>query len=140
MCIRDRLVPLIYVIAQLDSAAGADPAAQLWSSFLATAVGGTYGYLLAYLLVNISALVVFRREGILRPGVAAAAILSGVAIIVVAYNVFGSYERTLPIGFGLLLALGLGWFGYVVWTKPEAARRVGTFSLSAPKPVDEVAT
>ncbi len=125
------LAPLAFVVFHLDAKAGDDVAGQLWASFLATAVGGTYGYLLAYVLVNVSALVAFGRARTLRAGVAAAAILSTLAIAVVGYNVFGGYERSLPIGFAVLLAVGLAWFGYLTRTRPEAAQRVGTFTLTA---------
>jgi amino acid transporter len=119
------LVPLLYVFGGAK-----DASTQLWASYLATAVGGTYGYLLAYVLVAISALVHFGRQRRLKAPVAAAAVLSVVGIGFVGYNVFGQYDRALPYGFSLLLALGLAWYAVVWFTRRDQAVQVGTFSLA----------
>ncbi len=118
------VVPLLYVLL-----GDQDATTQLFASYLATAVGGTYGYLLAYLLVSISALVHFGRARRLRPHVAAAAVLSGLGISYVGFTVFGQYDRSLPYGFAGLLILGLAWYGYVWVTRGVWARQVGTSHL-----------
>jgi amino acid transporter len=121
------VVPILYVLLSSH-----DTVTQLWASYVSTAIGGTYGYLLAYLLVALSALLHFGRAGKLRPHVAAAAVLSIIGIVFVGYNVFGQYDRSLPYGFTALLLLGLVWFTVIWTTKRSQADQVGTFSLTRP--------
>jgi amino acid transporter len=121
------LLPVLYLTFGWGAA---DTAGRLWASYLATAVGGTYGYLLAYVLVAVSALVHDLRARSLRPVVGVAAVLAVLAVGYVVWGVFGSYAKTLPEGFGVLLAVGLVWFAVVSRTRPDHARRVGTFTLT----------
>jgi amino acid transporter len=119
-------VPLAYV-----AFGSGDTAPRLWASFLATIVTGTYGYLLAYVLVSISTLVHFGRARRLHPGVAVAAVLATVSIAFVGWNVFTSYDHTLLYAFATALALGVAWYTFVWVTRREHASRVGTFTLAA---------
>jgi amino acid transporter len=119
------VVPVLYVLLGSQ-----DTVTQLWASYVATAIGGTYGYLLAYLLVAASALIHFGRARTLKPYVAVAAVLSILGIGFVGYNVFDQYDRSLPYGFTALLAAGLAWFAVVWTTRRSQAEQVGTFSLA----------
>jgi amino acid transporter len=121
------VLPALYLLAGWG---GDDSVARLWAAYLATAVGGTYGYLLAYVLVAVSALVHDGRRRALTLIVGAAAVLAVVAVGYVVWGVFGSYAKTLPEGFGVLLALGLVWFTWLQRTDPERAGRVGTFTVA----------
>jgi amino acid transporter len=125
------VVPVLYVLL-----GSGDTVTQLWASFVATAIGGTYGYLLAYLLVAVSALLHFGRARTLRPHVTAAAVLSIIGIVFVGYNVFDQYDRSLPYGFSALLLLGLAWFAFIWTTKRTHADQVGTFSLTREDPAN----
>jgi amino acid transporter len=119
------VLPVVYLVAGWG---GADAVARLWAAYLATAVGGTYGYLLAYVLVAVSALVHDGRRKVLSPLVGLAAVLAVGAVGYVVWGVFGSYAKTLPEGFAVLLAVGLIWFAGVHRRRPEHAGRVGTFT------------
>jgi amino acid transporter len=127
------VLPVLYLVAGWG---GNDTVPRLWAAYLAAAVGGTYGYLLAYVLVAISALVHDGRRRALTLSVGAAAVLAIVAVAYVVWGVFGSYAKALPEGFAVLLVLGLAWFAVLHRTDPERARRVGTFTqVRRPVPV-----
>jgi len=119
------VVPVAYLVFGWG---GTDGVTRLWAAYLATAVGGTYGYLLAYVLVALSALVLDGRRRTLSPQVGVAAALAVVAVGYVVWQVFGSYAQTFPEVFGALLALGLAWYAVLHRRSPEQARRVGTFT------------
>jgi amino acid transporter len=121
------VVPVVYLVAGWG---GADAVTQLWAAYLATAVGGTYGYPLAYVLVAVSALVLDGRRRTLTVPVGVSAVLVVVAVGYVVWQVLGSYAETFPEVFAALLAVGLAGYAVLHRRDPVRARRVGTFTES----------
>jgi amino acid transporter len=121
------VVPVAYLVAGWG---GTDAVTRLWAAYLATAVGGTYGYLLAYVLVALSALVLDGRARRLSARVGVPAVLAVVAVTYVVWQVIGSYAHTFPQAFAVLLVIGVAWYAVVTRRTPEQARRVGSFTVA----------
>ncbi|OFJ51924.1 APC family permease [Mycolicibacterium grossiae] len=90
----------------------------------------TWGFLGAYLLVVIATPIWLARIKALTPlrlaVSAAAAIALGYVIFSNFYPVPESPYDVLPFVYGAILLAGVAWYGYLRWTKPAVAQRIGT--------------
>jgi amino acid transporter len=95
-----------------------------------TATFGTFGYLLAYLLVVIALPVYLRRRAESIAGPLIAGILAAIAILYVTYKNLVPVPPwpvdILPYGFALVAAAALAWYGWLYLRNPDRARGLGT--------------
>ncbi|MEZ5209586.1 APC family permease [Gordonia sp. (in: high G+C Gram-positive bacteria)] len=90
----------------------------------------TWGFLISYLLVVIATPIWLYRIKALTP---LRAVVSGAALLALGYVIVSNVVPTpewpyniLPFVFLGLLALGLAWYTYLRFTRPEVARRIGS--------------
>lgn len=90
----------------------------------------TWGFLGAYLLVVIATPIWLAKIKALTP---ARLIVSAAAAVGLGYVIFSNFYpvpeypfNILPFIYGGILLAGLLWYGYLRWTKPEVAERIGT--------------
>ena len=89
-----------------------------------------WGFLISYLLVVIATPIWLRKINALSPFrlIVAALATVGLAYIIVS-NFFPVPDfpfNILPFVFGAILLAGLIWYWYLLRTRPEVARRIGT--------------
>jgi amino acid transporter len=89
-----------------------------------------WGFLISYLLVVIATPIWLRKINALTPLRLAT---SALATIGLAYIIFSNFFpvpefpfNVLPFVFGAILLAGLIWYWYLLRTRPEVARRIGT--------------
>ena len=95
-----------------------------------TATFGTFGYLLAYLLVVVALPVYLRRRGESIREALTAGTLAAVAILYVTYKnlvpVPAWPVNILPYGFAVITVAALAWYGQLYRRNPDRARGLGT--------------
>ncbi len=92
---------------------------------------GTFGYMLAYLLMAVSLPVFLSRRGEISPIAVVLSVVVALSLLYVFYkNVYPvppSPLNRLPYIFAAVLLVGLVWYLIVRVTHPERTRRVGTY-------------
>ncbi|MER5748434.1 APC family permease [Streptomyces sp. NPDC002088] len=103
-----------------------------------TATFGTFGYLLAYLLVVLAVVPYLRRRGELTAGPVVAGGIAALAILYVIYKNLVPVPTwpvsLLPYLFAAVVLAGLAWYGALHRRDPERARRIGTLVRHADAP------
>ncbi|MER7187633.1 APC family permease [Streptomyces hyaluromycini] len=100
-----------------------------------TAAFGTFGYLLAYLLVALALPLHLRRR---REPVAAVAVVSVLAVLAIGYVTYKNLVPVpawpvdvLPYAFAGIVLAGLGWYLALLRRDPDRARALGSRTISA---------
>jgi len=121
------IAPIVALVPLVMIASGSTP----FEVYAYTGTVGTFGYMLAYLLMAASLPVFLQRRG---ESNAVALVLSGVVVLSLLYvfykNVYPvppSPFNLLPYIFAAVLLVGLGWYLFIRVTAPERTRRVGTY-------------
>jgi amino acid transporter len=90
----------------------------------------TWGFLISYLLVVIATPIWLYRIKALTP---VRLVVSAAATLAIGYVIFSNFYpvpefpfNILPFIFGAILLVGVVWYWYLKWTKPEVAKRIGT--------------
>ncbi|WP_344313148.1 APC family permease [Fodinicola feengrottensis] len=87
-----------------------------------------FGYLVAYLLVCVSAPVFLRRIGELTVGaVLTAAVIAPVLVAVLVAFTMVTWNGPYPYAFGLLVLAALGWFGWLRLRRPATLSGIGVY-------------
>jgi amino acid transporter len=94
------------------------------------------GYLVAYLLICVSAPVFLRRIGELTFGPVVAALVVGpvLLVVLVAFLVM-TWRGPYPYGFGLLVVAGLAWYGWLRWRRPAMVAGIGVYDETSAEDV-----
>ena len=129
------ITPVVGVVPIVMLATGTTPL----NIYAYTGTIGTFGYMLAYLLMAIALPVFLRRRNEAKPLSAVLAVVVVVALLYVFYKnvvpVPPSPYNLLPYVFAGALLLGLAWLLYVRATAPERVQDVGT-TEEEPVPVE----
>lgn len=130
------IAPIVALVPIVMYARGSEPLAMF--GYIGTV--GTFGYMLAYLLMAASLPIFLQRRGESSPAVVVLAVVVVLSLLYVVYkNVYPvppSPLNRLPYIFLAVLLIGLVWYLFVLITAPERTRRVGTFE-EEPVPVPD---
>ncbi|MGI8681375.1 MAG: APC family permease [Mycobacteriales bacterium] len=121
------IAPIVFLVPFVMLARGSAPLSMF--GYIGTV--GTFGYMLAYLLMAASLPLFLNRRSEFS---AAATVLSAVVVLSLLYVVYKNVYpvppsplNRLPYIFAVVLLLGLAWYLVVRLTHPERTRRVGTY-------------
>jgi amino acid transporter len=121
------IAPVVALVPIIMVASGTTP----FNVYAYTGTIGTFGYMLAYLLMAASLPIFRRRRGEANPAATVLAVVVVLAILYVVYKnlvpIPPSPYNLLPYMFAAAVLLGLAWYLFIRVTAPERARQVGTY-------------